>query len=152
MVGIVAVAGLAYVVGLRALGGAPTLHPTPPSGGPPAGSAPLEAPACTRLVRGGLRRLLAPLLVVGSLVAIVAGITGGLAAPAAAGTARPVERVFVFSLPFVSWADLDTYEAPNLERFLDRAAIAGLTTRADKRETRLADGYLTLARRHARRR
>jgi putative peptidoglycan lipid II flippase len=45
VVGIVVVAGLAYVVGLRALGGAPTLHPTPPSGGPPAGSAPLEAPA-----------------------------------------------------------------------------------------------------------
>ena len=45
VVGIVAVAGVAYVVGLRALGGAPNLHPTPPSGRPPAGSAPVEAPA-----------------------------------------------------------------------------------------------------------
>jgi hypothetical protein len=94
----------------------------------------------TRLVRGRPGRLLAPLLVVGSLV----GIVGGLAAPAAAGSSRPVARVFVFSLPFVSWADLDTYDASNLERFLDGSAIAGLTTRADKRDTKLADGYLTL--------
>jgi hypothetical protein len=50
----------------------------------------------------------------------------------------------VFSLPYISWADLDTYNAPNLEHFLDHAAIAGLTTRSDKRETKLADGYLTL--------
>jgi putative peptidoglycan lipid II flippase len=45
VVGIVAVAGLLYVVGLRALGGVPTLHPTPPSGRRPNGAAPLEAPA-----------------------------------------------------------------------------------------------------------
>ena len=43
--GLVTVAGVLYVVGLRALGGVPTLHPTPPSGAPPAGAAPLEAPA-----------------------------------------------------------------------------------------------------------
>jgi hypothetical protein len=72
------------------------------------------------------------------------GTTGVLAPPAHADDARPVRRVFVFSLPFVSWEDLDTYDAPNLERFLDHAAVAGLTTRADKRETKLADGYLTL--------
>jgi putative peptidoglycan lipid II flippase len=45
VVGLVVVAGGAYVVVLRALGGTPTLHPTPPSGRPPAGSAPIEAPA-----------------------------------------------------------------------------------------------------------
>jgi len=45
VLGIVVVAGLGYVVGLRALGGTPTLHPTPPSGRPPGPSAPLEAPA-----------------------------------------------------------------------------------------------------------
>jgi putative peptidoglycan lipid II flippase len=45
VVGIVVVAGPLYVVGLRAVGGMPTLHPTPPSGRPPAGSAPIEAPA-----------------------------------------------------------------------------------------------------------
>jgi putative peptidoglycan lipid II flippase len=45
VLGIVVVAGALYVLGLRALGGTPTLHPQPPSGSPPAGSAPLEAPA-----------------------------------------------------------------------------------------------------------
>jgi putative peptidoglycan lipid II flippase len=45
VVGLVVVAGLVYVVALRALGGVPALHPTPPSGTPPVGDAPLEAPA-----------------------------------------------------------------------------------------------------------
>jgi hypothetical protein len=84
---------------------------------------------------------------VGALVVVTAalvGVVGGLAGPAAAQDSRPVRRVFVFSIPYLSWEDLDTYDAPNLERFLDHAAIAGLTTRADKRETKLADGYLTL--------
>ena len=82
----------------------------------------------------------------GTLVAAIALVlvVGGLAPPAAAAEAPAVRRVFVFSLPYVSWEDLDVYDAPNLERFLDHSAIAGLTTRADKRETKLADGYLTL--------
>jgi hypothetical protein len=66
------------------------------------------------------------------------------AAPAAADDAAPARRVLVLSLPFVSWEDLDLYDAPHLERFLDEAAIAGLTSRADRRSTKLADGYLTL--------
>ena len=41
--------------------------------------------------------------------------------------------------------DLDEYEAPNIEQFLDEAAVAGLTTRSERRETKLADGYLTLS-------
>jgi len=90
---------------------------------------------------GALRRVGVALVAVGALVAAVGG---ALAPPAGASDARPVRRVLVFSLPYVSWEDLDTYDAPNLERFLDGAAIAGLTTRADKRETKLADGYLTL--------
>jgi hypothetical protein len=79
-----------------------------------------------------------------ALVAVV-GVVGALARPAAASEARPVRRVFVFSLPFISWEDLDKYDVPHLERFLDHAAIAGLTTRVEKRETKLADGYLTLS-------
>jgi len=45
LVGLVVVGGGIYVLLLRALGGAPTLHPTPPSGRPPTGSPPVEAPA-----------------------------------------------------------------------------------------------------------
>ncbi|HEU5300611.1 MAG TPA: hypothetical protein VFW06_00075 [Acidimicrobiia bacterium] len=62
----------------------------------------------------------------------------------AADTERPVQRVLVFSLPHVTWADLDRYDLPAINRFLDDAAVAGLTTRADSRSTKLADGYLTL--------
>ncbi|MEX2253810.1 MAG: lipid II flippase MurJ [Acidimicrobiia bacterium] len=39
VVGIVVVGGAAYVFGLRALGGTPTLHPAPPSGRPGTGAA-----------------------------------------------------------------------------------------------------------------
>jgi hypothetical protein len=80
-------------------------------------------------------------------VALVA-LAGGSALPTAgaADDARPARRVFVFSLPHVSWDDLDTFEGavPNLRRFLEDAAVAGLTSRADQRATKLADGYLTL--------
>jgi hypothetical protein len=85
-------------------------------------------------------RALAALLTLG--VITVAGVTA-FAGPAAAADAKPARRVLVFSLPYVSWGDLQTYGAPHLEQFLDHAAVAGLTTRADKRETKLADGYLT---------
>ncbi len=86
--------------------------------------------------------------VLGALTAaiVTVGAVLGSVAPAGAGDeAPPARRVLVFSLPFVSWADLDTYDAPNLERFLDDAAIAGLTTRSERRATKLADGYLTIS-------
>ncbi len=69
-------------------------------------------------------------------------LTTGARADAAEDS--PVRRVLVFSLPHVTWADLDRFDLPTINGFLDRAAIAGLTTRADTRSTRLADGYLTL--------
>ncbi len=88
----------------------------------------------------------------GLAAGVVALTLGVLVGPfAATGAADPrdegrARRVFVFSLPHVSWEDLDTFAGavPNLRRFLDRAAVAGLTSRADQRATKLADGYLTL--------
>ncbi len=85
----------------------------------------------------------------GALCAAVAVVVlaGGSALPAAAADgAKPARRVFVFSLPHVTWEDLDNFAdaVPNLGRFLDHAAVAGLTSRADQRATKLADGYLTL--------
>lgn len=81
----------------------------------------------------------------GSVVLVLLTIATSLAAPASAGEPEPVpaRRVLVFSIPHVSWADLEAFELPNLERFVARSGIAGLTTRADTRATRLADGYLT---------
>ncbi|MDT7572409.1 MAG: hypothetical protein QOE05_2583, partial [Actinomycetota bacterium] len=87
-----------------------------------------------------------------ALVTVTALVAGVLFAASGVATAAPgpardagsrARRVFVFSLPTVTWADLDRYDLPNLERFLDESAIAGLTTRVERRSTRLADGYLT---------
>jgi hypothetical protein len=79
-------------------------------------------------------------------VGIASMVIGSVMPSAGANDARPARRVFVFSLPHVSWEDLDTFAdaVPNLRRFLDHAGVAGLTSRADQRATKLADGYLTL--------
>ena len=88
-------------------------------------------------------------------VAAVAGIAM-LAAPllvaatshsASAGTAKPeARRALVISLPGVTWEDIEARvdALPNLTRLLDRSAIGGLTTRTIDRQTKLADGYVTL--------
>ena len=97
---------------------------------------------------GRHRRLFAFLLLF--VQAVPLGVTSFLGAAltsdahAGAAADTPVRRVLVFSLPHVAWADLDRFDLPTINGFLDRAAIAGLTTRADTRATRLADGYLTL--------
>jgi hypothetical protein len=65
---------------------------------------------------------------------------------AAAGESGPptARRLLVISLPAVSWQDVNDHELPNLNRFLDEAAVADLTTRSAKRESKLGDGYITL--------
>jgi hypothetical protein len=76
-------------------------------------------------------------------IPLVAGAAAAADASALAKQAHP-SRVLIFSLPQVSWSDLETFPAPNLNRFLDHAAIAALTTRAEQRVTHLGDGYVTL--------
>jgi hypothetical protein len=85
-----------------------------------------------------------------ALAVVLVTIATGMAAPAGAGESpdhqseeAPARRVLVFSIPHVSWADIQAFDLPNLQRFFAESAIAGLTTRADTRSTRLADGYLT---------
>jgi hypothetical protein len=67
-------------------------------------------------------------------------------APAVAGEGeRPnARRLLVISLPAVSWQDVNDHDLPNLNRFLDEAAVADLTTRSVNRETKLGEGYITL--------
>ena len=65
-------------------------------------------------------------------------------ARSASGSPRPVRRVLIFSLPHVSWADVQATAMPNLRRLLETSGVAALTTRSEQRATRLADGYLTL--------
>jgi len=76
------------------------------------------------------------------LFGLVALTVGG--APAAAATTPRAERVFVFSVPALAYADVDAATMPALHAFLDRAAIADLSTRVDGMETSIADGYATI--------
>ena len=92
--------------------------------------------------------------VVGPVVAVVLLGTIVLAGPAAVGAGArgavdgsdgpAARRVLVFSVPYVSWADLDRADLPNLDRFVRAAGVAGLSTRVDARETPLGDGYATI--------
>jgi len=91
------------------------------------------------------RRIAAVVLASAALVA-AGGTVAGAARPRAddPGGGTPARRVLIFSTPYVSWSDLDRAAMPNLDRFLRRAAVAGLTTRVDQRQTPLADGYATI--------
>jgi hypothetical protein len=67
------------------------------------------------------------------------------AVPAAAAEAPRARNIVLFSVPNVSWSEL--LNAPNSQafrRFFDRAAVAALSTRSDKRRTTNADGYATI--------
>jgi len=77
--------------------------------------------------------------------AVIASVVGPAATGAAAGEGKPkARRMLVISLPTVSWQDVNDHDLPNLNRFLDEAAVADLTNRAVKRDSRLGDGYITL--------
>jgi len=93
---------------------------------------------------GGLRwtRLLA--IALGGVVAAAGVVVGGVAGARAAADDRPARRVLVLSLPYVSWADIERADTPHLDRFVERAAVAGLSTRVDARMTPLGDGYATI--------
>ena len=84
------------------------------------------------------------------LVALVLGVLAVVLATtpsAGAGTVGDdarARRVLVVALPYVSWADIQRASTPNLDRFVRSAAVAGLSTRVDARQTPLGDGYATI--------
>ncbi len=57
------------------------------------------------------------------------------------GTAQ---RVLVFSIPTLTWADLDRVDAPNIERLLADSVVGDLSVRSVSRRTTAEDGYATL--------
>ena len=92
-----------------------------------------------------VRRLLTVTALTALALLVGVAAVGASAAPAAAAPgAAPARRVLIVSLPMVSWADLGRADTPVLDRFVRSAAVAGLSTRVDQRETALADGYATL--------
>jgi hypothetical protein len=75
----------------------------------------------------------------------VLGVLAPVAGAAPRGADAPrAERVLVLSIPVVSWEDVNTHDLPNLDRLLDRSAIASLATRTITRTLDLADGYVTM--------
>src|SRR5260221_14602003 len=93
------------------------------------------------------RVVLAGLAAVVIAVSVAAPVAADAGAAGQETSAAHPGRVLLFSLPHVSWADIDKYadELPNLTRLLAGSGVAALTTRADQRATSLGDGYLTLA-------
>ena len=65
--------------------------------------------------------------------------------PASAATdPPPIRRVFVFSMPGVTWSELDTVDLPNLEGFLAGSALASLApARVVAHRPGAADAYVT---------
>jgi hypothetical protein len=91
-----------------------------------------------------VKRVLVAVLVIAAVVPAV--ITTAAAGTAAAGEGDPHKagRLLVISLPTVTWQDVNDHDLPNVNRFLDEAAVADLTTRTVSRDTKLGDGYITL--------
>ena len=86
----------------------------------------------------GRRAVLASLAV----AIVLLGVGCGSTAEHVEGT--PVDRVLVVSLPGLDWDAVEGEDLPNLERFVDDAAIADLTTRIGRRSATPTDAYLTL--------
>ncbi len=65
----------------------------------------------------------------------------GRSADAPLGRAK---RVLIYSVPTLTWEDLEGTDAPNLKSVLSRSAIADLSVRSVSRQTSATDGYATL--------
>jgi hypothetical protein len=95
-----------------------------------------------RARRHGRRSAVGILLVL--VVAVVLGVLPTSAFAAVPSAASRPQRVFLMSVPTLTWSDLDPAVAPNLSRFLDHAAIADLATRGDRQPAALGAAYVTI--------
>lgn len=91
-----------------------------------------------------IRRLLAWLCLVVVTVLPATGFTAGAAGAEDAEGARRPSRVVLFSLPRTTWAMLEAYEHPNLDRLLDRSVAANLSPRTATARSSMENGYATI--------
>jgi hypothetical protein len=82
-------------------------------------------------------------LAVALLVGIGAG-AGTACSSTADDIAAPVDRVLVVSLPGLDWDAVKAADMPHLDRFVEGAAIADMSTRIGRRNATTTDAYLTL--------
>jgi hypothetical protein len=87
------------------------------------------------------RRLRAGVL---ACLAAALALASGCGSPAEEVGERPVDRVLVVSLPGLDWARVRAADMPNLDRFVDDAAVADLTTRIGRLGAGATDAYLTM--------
>ncbi|HEX2418929.1 MAG TPA: hypothetical protein VHJ83_12545, partial [Micromonosporaceae bacterium] len=87
----------------------------------------------------------------GQLVSLVAVLLGLVSAPATAAPGGPatagqptVEKVLIFSLPRVTWADFAEADLPHLTELLSHSMVAKLSPRTAGPRTMAADGYATI--------
>ena len=80
------------------------------------------------------------------LVTLVGGLVSDVAAegPSDDAPLGRAERVLVFTVPTLSWADIDEHPAPNLRRLLSESVIGDLSVRSVTQRTDAVDGYATL--------
>lgn len=96
-----------------------------------------------------MRRLAAIAALCGALgaplvVTLLVGAIPSAAAMPAGAQPTPVRRLLVISIPVLTWEDVNSHAMPNLNRLLDRSAIASLATRTVTRTLDLTDGYVTM--------
>jgi hypothetical protein len=59
-------------------------------------------------------------------------------------TAEPVDRVLIVTLPGVGWADVQVADLPNLEAFVQDAAVGDMSSRIGRHDASTTEAYLTL--------
>ena len=80
------------------------------------------------------------------LVTLVGGLVSDVAAegPSDDAPLGRAERVLVFTVPTLSWADIEEHPAPNLRRLLSESVVGDLSVRSVTQRTDAVDGYATL--------
>jgi hypothetical protein len=89
-----------------------------------------------------IRRARPVLLVV--LLLAVAGLAGCGGDDGPELGDQPVDRVLIVSLPGVGWEDVEDAGLPNLEQFIQTAAIGDLSTRIGRANASTTAAYLTI--------
>jgi len=91
---------------------------------------------------GRRRRIIAALTLLLVGISVLSPSSSG--ATTSSGSVAAPRRVLVVTVPRVTWATIREQRPPNLVRFLNRAAVASMSTRTVGPRTDGADAYLTL--------
>ena len=103
---------------------------------------PMPPPVEPRAARARLPRVARLLL---ATVAVVAAVVALVPAPAAAGEEEGVGRMFVFSVPGLTWSESADHPLPELDAFFADAALADLAPRSVAHRSTPGEAYLTIS-------